>query len=208
MATTIYSLNNIKVQVIWPGSFKIKVVDEKKKNIKEPNYANAGFCTWLSSGASYPVGHLVVDGQVVSNAATNPNWINLAGKNLTTIIVHNNNSIEMKQVKDISKEPNVKYAISGIPILSKGRTVMSRIEDEGYFGNEMYDTWHNFLGIREGNLVLVAAKCGRGLMPYLMEVMGMSNCIKLDGGGSFILHSGDLTVKTSENRRIHNIITW
>ncbi|MDY5667889.1 MAG: hypothetical protein SPK43_01335 [Candidatus Onthovivens sp.] len=45
-------------------------------------------------------------------------------------------------------------------------------------------------------------------MPYLLEVMGIENGIKLDGGGSFILKSGNWKIQTSENRRINNIITW
>lgn len=124
------------------------------------------------------------------------------------LIVYKNNNIGMKRIADISAEPYVKYAISGIPILRDGYSVVQSAESEGYFGSELYDAWHTFLGVRSGKLVLVGAKCGRTQMPYLMEVLGMNNSIKLDGGGSFIMHSGDLTVSTRENRRIHNVITW
>lgn len=208
MATTIYSLDGIKAQVIWPDAFKIKVVDKKKQSISEYNYASGGFFTTLKNGSTYPVGHLVVNGDVISNAATSPDWVNLSGKALTTLIVHKDNSLEMKRVWDISKELDVKYAISGIPILRDGWNKIHQFSEEGYFGNEMYTTWHNFIGIRDDDIVLVGARLGRDLMPYLIEVLGIKDCIKLDGGGSHILHSGDLTVKTSENRRIHNIITW
>ena len=152
------------------------------------------------------MGHLVINGNVISNAATSPDWIKLSRKNLTTLIVHNNNGIEMKRIADISKETNVKYAISGIPILKNGYSVINT--DEGYFGNEMYNTWHTFIGIRGDKLVLIGARCTKTQMPFLMEVLGMNDSIKLDGGGSFIMHSGDLTASTNENRRIHNIITW
>lgn len=208
MSTTIYSLNNIKAQVIWPSAFKIKIVDKKKKLVTEHNYANAGFFTQLGDKTTYPVGHLVVNGEIISNAATSPSWINLTKKSLTTLIVHDDNQLEIKRVFDISKEPNVKYSISGIPILSNGRSVISSYSDEGYFGDELYNTWHIFIGIRGKNIVLIGAKCETWEMPYLMESLGIDNSIKLDGGGSFILHSGDLTVATDENRRIHNIITW
>ena len=205
MDTTIYSIDNVKAQVILPSEFKIKKVDKRKNSITDTNFSNAGFFALLGNGSTYPVGHLVINEKIISNAATSPTWINLSRKNLTTLIIHNDNSLEMKRVIDISKESNVKYAISGIPILKNGYSV---INDEGYSGNEMYDTWHIFLGIREDKLVLVGSKCSIGQMPFLMEVLGINDSIKLDGGGSFIMHSGDLTVSTSENRRIHNIITW
>lgn len=208
MWTTIYSLDNVKAQVILPSEFKIKIVDAKKKLINTNNFANAGFFTTLANGETYPVGHLVVNGCVISNAKTSPNWINLSKRTLSTLIVYKDNKLEMKCIADISKENNVKYAISGIPILKGGYSAIQYAESEGYFGSEMYDAWHTFLGIRNDKLVLIGAKCGRTQMPYLMEILGMNDSIKLDGGGSFIMHSGDLAKSTFENRRIHNIITW
>ena len=86
---------------------------------------------------------------------------------------------------------------------------MQEIKDEGYFGNETYDTWHGFIGIRDKRVVYVASKCDFTLMVYLLEVLlGIKDAIKLDGGGSFILHNGKFEIATNENRRIHNIITW
>lgn len=208
MATTIFSLDNIKAQVILPQAFGIKIVDKRKRSITDPNFANAGFFTNLGDGSTFPVGHLVVDGRVISNAASSPTWINVSRKYLTTLVIDKDNRVGMMRLADISKEPNIKYAISGIPILRNGYSVISKIKDEGYYGNELYNTWHTFIGIRDGKLVLIGAECTKGQMPYLMEVFGLNDCIKLDGGGSFILHSGDLTVSTKENRRIHNIITW
>lgn len=209
MITTIYSLNDVHTQVILPSAFKIKVVDAKKKSIKETNYATGGFWAALGDGSTLPVGNLVVDGKVISNSATNPNWINVANKSLTTLVVYTDGQVEMLVTNDISKVPNVKYAISGIPILRKGYSVpLKDVKAEGYNGSELYNTWHTFLGIRDGKIVLVGAKCTHAQMPFLMEVLGLNDAIKLDGGGSFIMHSMDFTTNTAENRRIHNIITW
>ena len=209
MSTTIYSLNEVHMQVILPSEFKIKVVDKKKQSITEPNFVNAGYFTPLGDGTTYPVGNLIVDGKIVSDSAGSPSWINLSNKHLTTLIVYNDNRLEMKRVGDLSEVKDAKYAISGIPILRDGYAVKKdKVLEEGYFGSELYDTWHSFLGIRHDKLVVVGAKCNHTQMPYLMEVLGILDCIKLDGGGSFITKSGDFTQKTSENRRIHNIITW
>ena len=85
---------------------------------------------------------------------------------------------------------------------------LDAIKAEGYSGAELYNTWHGFIGIRANRLVYVAAKLDFELMVYLLEVLGIRDAIKLDGGGSFILHNGSFEVATPENRRINNVITW
>ena len=206
---TVYSLNDVHVQVIDPWNFKLKRVNQNKKNIKESNYVNAGYFAKSSDGSTIPVGNLVIDGNAITEACNQPNWLNTFGKKLTTLVIHNDNKAEFVVTDDMSSVPNVKYAISGIPIIRNGYKVsMEDIKAEGYFGNEMYNTWHGFIGIRDNRLVYVAAKLDFGLMVYLLEVLGIKDAIKLDGGGSFILHNGAFEVATAENRRIDNIIVW
>ena len=205
---TVYSLNNVHAQVILPSAFKIKTVDTKKLNIKEDNFANAGYFALLGDSSTIPIGNLVIDGQVITDAASQPNWLNTYNHSLSTITVDYNDTPHFTWAKDF-KAKEVKYAISGIPIIRNGYKVsMSAIKEEGYFGNELYSTWHGFLGVRGKKLVYIAAQTNFNLMPYLLEVMGIENGIKLDGGGSFILKSGNWKIQTSENRRINNIITW
>ena len=208
LAKTVYSLNNVHMQIIYPESFKIKICDQKKKNIKEKNYFNLGYFA-LDTSKTLPVGNLVVDGKIITTAKHQPSWLNTYGRNLTTLVVYNNGTTGFVKTGDMASVPNVKYAISGIPIIRNGRMVsMSEIKQEGYFGNECYDTWHGFLGIRGNQLVYVAAKLNFSLMVYLLEVLGISDAIKLDGGGSFILHNDRFVVSTSENRRINTIGCW
>ena len=100
-------------------------------------------------------------------------------------------------------------AVSGIPIIKNAqRITLDEIKQEGYFGNELYDTWHGFLGIRHGKLVYVAMKCDFGSMVWNLVALGIYDAIKLDGGGSFILHNGKEVIGTSENRRINNVGVW
>lgn len=202
---TVYSINDVHVQVIDTWNFKIKEVKQSKKNIKEANYANGGF----QCDANSPVGNLVIDGNIIMDAIHHDPKLNLANHELTTLVIHNDNSAEFVKTNDMMKIPNVKYAISGIPIIRNGYKVrLDEIKAEGYYGNELYNTWHGFLGIRHGRLVYVASKLDFELMVYLLEVLGIKDAIKLDGGGSFILHNGKFEVATTENRKINNIITW
>lgn len=209
MPKTVYSLNDVHVQVIDPWNFKIYDADEKKKNINFDNYANAGFFATLNSGETIPVGNLVIDGHIITDAKNQAGWLSTARKKQTTLVVHNDNTVEFVQTDDMMTVPAVKYAISGVPIIRNGYCVDSdAIEAEGYSGAELYNTWHGFIGIRANRLVYVAAKLDFELMVYLLEVLGIRDAIKLDGGGSFILHNGSFEVATTENRRINNVIIW
>ena len=205
---TVYSLNDVHAQVILPSAFGISVEDKPKNSITETNFANAGYFALLGSGKTLPIGNLVINGYVGTSADTQPSWLNTARHELSTITIDWKNKPHFVK-KGSFKEGEVKYAISGIPIIRNGYKVsMEEIKKEGYFGNELYDTWHGFLGVRGEKLVYIAAKVNFNLMPYLLEVFGISDGIKLDGGGSFILKSDDFVKRTSENRRINNIITW
>lgn len=215
MGQTVMELKgSIFVQEIDPKDFKIEVVDAKKKDIPRDSYFNCGFFTSEKGGKTIPVGNLASDGKIISNAKDNPSWVNLAGHKLTTIYTHgwyNEPSVACGIIKtdDLSEIPNLKTAISGIPIILGGKQVsLEEIKAEGYFGNELYDTWHGFLGIRHGKLVYVGAKCAYSQMCWILVAFGVHNCIKLDGGGSFIIKNGKVLEETNENRRIHNIGVW
>ena len=209
MPKTVYTLNNVHVQVIDTWNFKIEDADARKRNIRLDNYANAGFFATLDSGETIPVGNLVIDGHIITDAKNQAAWLSTARKAQTTLVVHNDNTAEFVKTDDMMTVPAVKYAVSGVPIIRNGYKVsMDEIKSEGYSGAELYDTWHGFIGIRANRLVYVAAKLDFELMVYLLEVLGIRDAIKLDGGGSFILHNGGFEAATAENRRINNVISW
>ena len=209
MSKTVYSLNDVHVQVIDTWNFRLKREVKRKKDIDELNYANAGYFGQKANGETIPVGNLLIDGKVVTETKTQESWLNTARKKVTTLGIDNNNKAEFVRTDTISAIPDLKYAISGIPVIRNGyRVSMEDIKKEGYFGNELYATWHGFVGIRDGRLVYVAAKLDFELMVYLLEVLGIKDAIKLDGGGSFILHNDKFEVSTTENRKIDNILVW
>ena len=206
---------SIFVQEIDPKDFKIEIVDARKKDISRDSYFNCGFFTSEKGGKTIPVGNLASDGKIISSAKENPSWVNLSGHKLTTIYTAerglNVGSVRCftVQTDDLSEIPGLKTAISGIPIILGGKQVsLDEIKAEGYFGNELYDTWHGFLGIRHGKLVYVAMKCEFNQMCWALVALGIYDAIKLDGGGSFILKNGKALEETNENRRIHNIGVW
>ena len=210
MAQTVMKLPEaVYIQEIAPADFDILVCDTNKRGVEAMRYFNAGFFTVLADGSTIPVGNLAGGGGIISQAKDNPDWINVAGKALTTIYSTKDGACGMVKADNLEGIAKLKAAVSGIPIIRSGKYVsMEELQAEGYFGNELYDTWHGFLGIRSGKLCYVAMRCGFSEMCWAMAALGIYDAIKLDGGGSFILHDGKELIGTGENRRIHNTGVW
>lgn len=210
VARTVMQLpNEVYVQEISPSDFKIEIYDKTKKNIPKSNYFNCGYFTYEGKGNSIPIGNLANDSKVISQSKDHADWINVSKKKLTTIYTTNDGQCGILKTNNLSEIKNLKTAVSGIPIIVNAKYVpIEDIKAEGYFGNELYDTWHGFLGIRHNKLVYVAMKCDYSKMCWALVALGIYNAIKLDGGGSFILKNGEIIKTTDENRRIHNIATW
>ena len=215
MSITVMKLpTEIYVQEIVPYDFEIIECDRHKKNITFDDFFNCGFFVEEKGGRTVPVGNLANDGEILSQSIDNDDsWINIAKKKLTTIYTDFNGNCGITRTDRLTDIPNLKTAVSGIPIIYNGLYVTEKaIEAEGYFGTgkngELYDTWHGFLGIRHGKLVYVAMKCDFGQMCWALVALGIYDAIKLDGGGSFILKNDTLVKSTRENRRINNVGIW
>ena len=206
---SVMRLDNVYVQEIFPDDFGIYPCDCAKQNTGIAKYFNLGYFAAQKDGSTVPVGNLAADGKIVAQAADNAGWMNLSSHKLTTIYTTTDGKAAICQTDRLSTIDGLRCAVSGIPIIRGGvRVTMDEIKQEGYFGSELYDTWHGFLGLRHEKLVYVAAKCGFSQMCWLLVALGIYDAIKLDGGGSFILHDGNTIIQTSENRRIHNVGMW
>jgi N-acetylmuramoyl-L-alanine amidase len=204
---TVQNLKDIVIQEIYPPNFGIYVCDCRKNDVGVDNYFNAGFFAQTKEG-TIPVGNLADSGIIYAQSKDNPNWINVAGKQLTTLYVKNDGAFGIEKMDSLEGK-DIKTAISGIPIVIDGRQIpIDEIKAEGYDGSELYNTWHGFLGYRGSDLVYVGAQCDYGQMAWILIALGIRNAIKLDGGGSYILHNGKTIKATSENRRINNVGMW
>ena len=207
---TVQTLSEVYVQTIDnPLSLGFYVFDCPKRSVWVGNYFNAGFFAQNADGSTIPVGNLADCGNIISQSKDNADWINVAKKKLTTIYTTNAGGCGMVQTDDLATIPDLRAAISGIPIARGGQQVsMDEIKAEGYDGSELYDTWHGFLGLRENYLVYAAAKCDYWQMFWILRALGVKDAVKLDGGGSFILHNGYEIAGTSEECRINNCGMW
>ncbi|MBR5236176.1 MAG: N-acetylmuramoyl-L-alanine amidase [Clostridia bacterium] len=200
---------DVYVQEIEPKDFRVVVCDVAKNDVPGQSYFNCGYFATEKGGKTIPVGNLASDGKIITQAKDNAEWINLSGKALTTIYTTNLGECGILKTDNLEVIKGLKAAVSGVPIIVGGKYVpYNKITSEGYFGNELYDAWHGFLGIRHGKLCYVAMKCDFDAMCWALVALGVYDAIKLDGGGSFILKDGKVLAATGENRRIHNVGVW
>ena len=97
----------------------------------------------LKGGKTIPVGNLAIDGKIITQACDNESWINVHKKTLSTMIVDNYGKINFMRTDRLDQFKGLKMAVSGIPIIKNAqRITLDEIKQEGYFGNELYDTWH------------------------------------------------------------------
>lgn len=204
------NLSNVFVQEINPDKFGIYECKCGKRNTGIANYFNLNYFTVLKDGTFYSCGNLVHDGWVAQQSKDIATWVDVAKRKLSTLCVYENNKAEIVKT-DTMVGKKIKTAVSGIPITKAGKTVtMASVKSEGYDGSQLYDTWHGFLGIRDGKIVYAAAKVGTlSDMGKLMLALGLKDSIKVDGGGSFIVgERGKVLASTAGNRRIHAIGMW
>lgn len=209
-----------------PARFAVNWEDKFKQSVSAGRVIG-GYFGVEKGGATVPGGNVCIDGHVVVQAATAPTWSNLYGKPLTTLCVHDNGEAHIIKTDRLDDQIGLKCAISGLPILINGQEVsLSRdIKAEGYFGSELYETFHMFATVQGGEIWLIGTKTGHAnqvtsttVMANMLKRLGCTGTvIKLDGGGSYFIRltaqqAAKLNVPayigTGENRRINNSISY
>lgn len=209
--------------------FAVRLVDKAKKSAYSGNYCNAGFFGNYNEGMdgfTLPAGHTVSTFEAASKWAkyycaqrgklTDGKLIYAdPGKTETTLFTRGGKA----DMGELSAPPEgCDYAIAGVPVLRNGKAVSwATARAQGWEASSLYATWHIFAGYgKDRSKILVAAiktttgnliSSGEGAKK--LAALGMTDGIKLDGGGSTILTvSGKTPVSTAGNRRICTVLTF
>lgn len=209
--------------------FAVRLVDKAKKTAYSGNYCNAGFFGNYNEGRdkfTLPVGH------TVATMETDNKWVNHycgqrgkvsggklvyaePGRTETTLFVRGGKA----DMGEVSAPPEgCAYAIAGVPVLRQGKAVSwATAKAQGWEASSLYATWHIFAGYGKdrGKVLVVALKTTTGNLissgegAKKLAALGLTDAIKLDGGGSTILTvSGKTPVATAGNRRICTVLTF
>lgn len=217
------------------NSFRIVYHDAMKIGANYQNYINAGFFGNYKSanGTIYtlPVANLVCDPwnvpeegrkdiqQVTINGkirvGSGNGWsTQFKGKEVSTLVVP---KLGNPYIADMLYPPDgCLYAISGVPTVRNGDDVnyYNYVVKQGWDASCMRATWRNWLGIRDGQIWLIMGQTTTSNYIYGMEFWKkvkdekFDDIICLDGGGSFMCKMDGKITRTSENRRINNLVVF
>ena len=133
-------------------------------------------------------------------------------KPVATLIINNAGKA---YVQDVDVLPDdCRYAVSGVPCIRNSNDVDWKyyVKPQGWRDDVMRPAYRNWLGIKGNQMFLISGRTYKGNYIYGMEFwkkmrdIGMTDCIGLDGGGSYFLRLNGKTVKrTAENRQINSI---
>ncbi len=112
---------------------------------------------------------------------------------------------------------NLKYAISGIPVILNGKDVSWKddVISEGWNASSCYATKHMFIGVKGSEIYLMrigtkTKNCISSSEVYnKLKRYAFDDVIKLDGGGSLVLDvDGKNKFVTFENRQINTVVRF
>ena len=220
---------NTHVVEVPVKDFAVRLVDRAKKTAYSGNYCNAGFFGNYNEGRdkfTLPVGHTVSTFEAASKWAkhyceergklTDGKLIYAEpGRTETTLFIRGGKA----DMGEVSAPPEgCACAIAGVPVLRQGKAVSwSDARAQGWEASSLYATWHIFAGYGKdkSRVTVVALKTATGNLissgegARKLAALGLTDAIKLDGGGSTILKVGGKTpVSTAGNRRICTVLTF
>ena len=220
---------NTHIVEVPAKDFAVRLVDRAKKSAYSGNYCNAGFFGNYNEGRdrfTLPVGHTAADME------TDNRWVDHycaqrgkvsggkvvyaePGRTETTLFVRGGKA----DMGELSAPPEgCAYAIAGVPVLRQGKAVnWATAKAQGWEASSLYATWHIFAGYGQdrSKITVVALKTTTGNLissgegAKKLAALGLTDAIKLDGGGSTILKvSGKVPVSTVGDRRICTVLTF
>ena len=138
------------------------------------------------------------------------------GKDLTTLTIRNGAA----NIANLtSMDLSYKYAVMGVPLMLNGADVSwaNYVKKQGWYGSELYGTYHTILAIKkpnDTNVYIIGWRSTSGNMissgeAYrMLKKYGFYAAIKLDGGGSYIMDVNGSRMQTAENRQINTIVMF
>ena len=224
-----YEENGVHFLEIPIEKFKIKYFDKAKVTNNFSNYFNLGYfqAGFKEDGKIFtlPVANLVCDiveseisavvmkylkerkvanGKLYWNCDQNVE-AQFKGKSVSTLVI-DQNGVHIAKYNRLGE--NVKYAVSGAPVISGGNKVSwTDVASEGWGDDIKSNTWHGLLAIKNGKIVYIALQTSWDGIFNKIQGYGYTNVIKIDGGGSFIFVKDGKTIANgrNENRQINNI---
>lgn len=211
------------------SAFSVEAVDAAKTSL-DGNYTNAGyFGNYSEKGEKFTlpagpiVADMVTDSEWANHYAQERDWLDgdkirynsylWAYKNpfyqraVSCLVVFGGKA----EIKEVEELPECDYLVSGIPLIRDGKkAATSDALAQGWDKSSMRATYHIFVGLNgDRKIHILGGKTTTSDMSDAADKLlkaGYTDVLKLDGGGSYEVHTDIVTAETSENRRIFSIL--
>ena len=235
-----YVSNGIKIIECSPEEVSISLVNKTKKNIATANtYVNLGYFAGYKEGKEYftlPAGPTICDFKSASAVCKKAcadrgifsgnlycfNSYDFWNKANNQFYQTRTDVFAIKNGKPVIErisytKPEYSYCAAGIAIMLNGvaANYTNDVKNCGWFGNELYNTYHIFVGLKNGSdtIYVMDMRTNTGNMVTSKEAynkfkaLGLTDVLKFDGGGSEIMRvDGSVKHATTENRQICTIL--
>lgn len=212
------------------SAFSVEAVDAAKTSL-DGNYTNGGyFGNYSEKGEKFTlpagpiVADMVTDSKWANHYAQERDWLDGGKLRYNSYLWAYKNPFYQRDVsalvvsggkadiKEITELPDCDYLLSGVPIIRYGKQVPSEaVWAQGWDKSSLRATYHIFVGLNGDGTIHVLggqttsddliSEVAAKLLP-----LGYTDVIKLDGGGSYEVHTDAVTAGTSENRRIFSVL--
>ena len=166
------------------------------------NFVSGTYIMKQANGKYAPLGMCKNEDKLFANIMTH-------GKPVATLIVYKDGSVKMKYVSDITKETNVRFAISGYGIYPKITAT-----DEGFTGkytDVLRETDRPIIGYRSSdNKIVIAVRSASSATRanQTAKNLNLDFAISLDAGGTTTLIVDGKYKFKGDGRMNYGGITW
>jgi exopolysaccharide biosynthesis protein len=187
---------------IDPKNLSVVETQCSTKSVKYDNFVNGTFFWYDANGTRYVVGITADEDKVYGNMMTHD-------KPVATLIVYKNGTVDMKYISDITKEKDVKLAISGYGVYPKITAT-----EEGFVGtyaDVLRTTNRPIIGYRKkDNKIVIAVRSSSNAQRanQTAKNLGLDFAISLDAGGSTTLKVNGQYKFKGDGRKIFGGLTW
>lgn len=174
----------------------------KTNQVPFKNFVNSVYFMLQANGIVFPLGIVASDGKIKSNYVTH-------GKPIATLICYDWNDVQLKYITDITKEKNVKFAVSGYGVYPK--ITASEEGFTGAFSDVLRSTNRPIIGYRKSDNKIVIAVRANSSAERAKETaknLGLDFAISLDAGGSTTLKVNGVYKFKGDGRKLWGGITW
>lgn len=183
---------------------KVEPFDPKLKPVRNFKNCISGSFSWVVNDRWQPISVLIQNGKVICPTACHATDINMPESVLWFDGVKHGMD-RIKHVNELSNLNSIKWAMGGLGLKKDNQRKYYNNKVEGFtgpFGDVLRKTSHVIVGFDKNSFIAIVVKnMGINAIRNLVDNMGMTDAIMLDGGHLTAFNFGDYKFNTYTKQR-------